>query len=125
MADLQTHLNAVRHGWRKTELLKGLALLTADVVIAMLALIALDATYHLPGLARAGLLVAGLGAVAAVGALGMARPLRRRLHDDDIALYVEGRYPQLQGTLVSAVEYARRPRAGQLQNELVDALMLD
>lgn len=137
MSDLQTHLNAVRRGWRQTELLKGLALLAADAVVALLALIALDATYHLPGLARAALLLAGFGAVAAIGALGMARPLRRRLQDDDIALYVEGRYPQLQGTLVSAVEYVRRPshpslspqgrgrNGGQLQDELVDALMVD
>ncbi|MCY3024172.1 MAG: hypothetical protein NTW87_34785 [Planctomycetota bacterium] len=125
MADLQTHLDAVRGAWRKTELLKGLALLAADVVVVVLALIALDAIYHLPGLARGTLLVAALGAVAAVAAWGMARPLKRRLADDNVALYVEGRYPQLQGTLISAVEYGRRPREGQLESELVDALMLD
>ena len=125
MADLQTHLDAVRGAWRRTELLKGLALLAADAVVVVLALIALDAIYHLPGLVRGTLLVAALGAVAAVAAWGMARPLKRRLVDENVALYVEGRYPQLQGTLISAVEYGRRPREGQLESELVDALMLD
>jgi len=125
MADLQSHLDAVRVAWRKTELLKGLALLAADAIVVVLALIALDAIYHLPGLARGALLAAALGIVVALAVWGMAAPLRRQLADDDIALYVEGRYPQLQGTLVSAVEYSRRPREAGLQAELVDALVLE
>jgi hypothetical protein len=57
--------------------------------------------------------------------LAVARPLNRQVSDDDVALCVEGRFPQLQGTLAAAVEYERKHPNSKLQAELVDALMVE
>lgn len=105
--------------------MKAGAALAADGLVALFALVAIDAVYHLAPVLRGALLGVGLAALAALAALSLARVLRRKLADDDVALYVEGRYPLLKGSLISAVEYERRPREAGLQSDLVDALVLD
>jgi hypothetical protein len=125
MTPLQQQLAAVRRGYLRTRLLQDLAVLAADAVLAVLLLVSLDAIYHLPAHLRAGLLVlAGVALVAAAAALAFGLT-RRRAADEDVALYVEGRFPQLQGTLIAAVEYQQRAPESELQSMLVGALVAD
>ena len=48
-----------------------------------------------------------LAALAASGYWFLLRPLRRRVTDDQVALYLEEHEPSLQATLLSAVEASR------------------
>src|SRR6185369_6003252 len=125
MTALQKKVNAVRSVWKRTEMMKGGATLLADAVVVVLALIVIDAIYHLPAPAR-GLLLAG-GLVTLVGAafLVLVRPLKRKLPDNELAIYVESRYPALNGTLMAAVEYEQYDLKDQLQAGLVGALVVD
>ena len=125
MTQLQLRMVGVRRTWRQTEAMKGLAVVLADAVITVLALVAVDAVYHLPAWLRAALLGVGLAALLAAAFVAIVRPLRRAVSQEDIALHVEGRFPQLQGTLAAAVEYEPRQRDSKLQGELVDALVAD
>ncbi len=125
MTDLQQRIAAVRAAWRRTEMLKGASVLAADAVIIVFALVAIDALYHLPQNVRLAGLAAGALAIAAASLWVLVRPLQRSISDDELALYVEGRYPELKGSLIAAVEYERRPARDGIQSELVDALTVD
>jgi hypothetical protein len=125
MTELQVRIEAVRRAWRTAEALKGIAAVAADAIVIILALIAADTLYHLPAWLRGALLGVGVAALAGAVSLALVRPLRRRVSDDGVALYVEGRFPQLQGTLAAAVEYERKHPDSRLQAELVDALVID
>jgi hypothetical protein len=125
MTELQQKLELVRRAWRRMEFLKGLSVLVADAVIVVLALIALDSLYHLPpglrGLALGGGTVALLTAAFVI----FARPLKRKHGDGEVALHVEGRFPQLKGSLLAAVEYEERDNESEIEADLVDALVVE
>jgi len=125
MTELRRHIDAVRSVWKRTMLLAGLVTLAADAVVVVLALVAVDAVYHLSAAVRMALFFGGTAALAAMGAIVIARPLRRIITDADISIYVENRFPELQGTLATAVEYEARSPGSALESHLVDALMVD
>jgi len=125
MTALQKKIDAVRSAWRRTEILKGGATLLADAVIVVLALIAIDAIYHLPTPARALLLAVGLATLVGAAFLVLLRPLKRQLPDSELAIHVETRYPALNGMLMAAVEYEQYEVTDQVQAGLVGALVVD
>jgi hypothetical protein len=125
MTKLQQQLAVVRHAWTRTQLLKALAVLAADVAIAVLLLVGLDAIYHLPDHLRAALLVVVGAALVATALVLLVRSWRRPLSDTEVALYVEERFPKLQGRLLAAVEYEPRASTNPLQTVLVEALVAD
>ena len=125
MTPLQTQLDKVRNAWRRTEMLKGAASLTMDVLVVVLAMLAIDMLYHLPAAMRGIMLAGGLASVAFAIVWVIVLPLKKEISDGDLALYVEGKFPELKGTLISAAEYEQKPAAGELQAALVDALVVD
>ena len=125
MSQLQKHLAAVRHAWQRTQILKALAVLLADAVIAVLALVTIDAIYHLAPEVRGTLLGTAALVVAIAAVWLIVRPIRRHLSDEQVALYIEGRFPELKGSLIAAVEYEHRKAENALQTMLFGALMAD
>ena len=125
MTDLQKKIDAVRGAWRRTEMLKGIAALISDTIVIVLALIAIDAIYHLAAPIRGGLLLVGLGILAGAAFLALLRPLKKKHADGDLALYVENRFPDLKGTLIAAVEFEGREANSATQAGLIEALVTD
>jgi hypothetical protein len=125
MSKLQQQLAVVRRAWVRTQLLKDLAVLAADALIAVLVLVSLDAIYHFPPELRATLLALAAVAVAVAAVVLFLGLARKRAGDADVALYVEARYPELRGTLIAAVEYEQRAPSSALQGMLVGALVAD
>lgn len=125
MSKLQQHLAAVRHAWQRTQILKALAVLLADAVIAVLALVTIDAIYHMAPEVRGTLLATAALAVAITAVWLIVRPLKQHLSDEQVALYIEERFPELQGSLIAAVEYEHRKAENELQTMLFSALMAD
>ncbi|MBV8879932.1 MAG: hypothetical protein JO332_08220, partial [Planctomycetaceae bacterium] len=88
----------------------------------------LDWSLLLPAGVRLFLLAAG---VAALGALAFKRilyPLGVKISDDDLALFVERHFPELNDRLISAIQLTREPvdETGTQQSpELVAALVAD
>ncbi len=124
-SELLRHIALVRAAWRRTEVLKAAAVLCADAVLVILALVAIDALYHLPQHLRLAALLCGLAVLAIATLVVLIKPLKRQISDDDLALYVETRFPELKGSLIAAVEYGRRPAADGIHGELADALTVD
>ncbi len=125
MTELQRKIDAVRGAWRRTEMLKGVAALISDAIVIVLALIAIDAIYHLAAPIRGGLLLVGLGILAGAAFLALLKPLKKKHQDGDLALYVENRFPDLKGTLIAAVEFEGRDASSPMQAGLIESLVTD
>lgn len=106
-APIRTQLAATRTRLRLVDLALGLARAVLAVSLALVILFTLDTTLKPPlGVLRSfALFVAMLAGLGATGFL--ASPLRRRLSDDDVAILIEGEYPELHGGLVSSVQLSR------------------
>ena len=104
---IQDRLAAARARLRAVDLGLGLARAALAAATVVVVLFALDTTLEPPLLVlRAfALFMALVG--AAVATVFLARPLRRPLSDDDVALLVEAEFPELEDGLVSAVQLAR------------------
>lgn len=104
---VRTKLGATRLRLRALDLALGLARATLAALVVLVALFALDTALEPPlPVVRAFALFMALVA-AAVSTVFLARPLRRPLSDDDVALLVEAEFPELEDGLVSAVQLAR------------------
>lgn len=69
----------------------------------------LDWQLHLPGLARAVLLVSTLAAAGAVAYRWLIQPLRARTDHLSLALRIEAEYPELNDGLASTVQFLEAP----------------
>jgi hypothetical protein len=105
--EIRSTLSSARTRLRTLELGLGLARGVIAVAAGLLLLFALDVMLEPPlEVIRAfALFVAMLAGLTAL--YWVTRPLRRRLADDDIALLLEGAYPELEGGLVSSVQLTR------------------
>jgi len=97
----------VRRRWRVKLALRG-----AVWVVAVALLLILAATYGIEWARSSGVSILAARVGLAVVLLGsvlwfIVRPLRRRVTDDQVALYLEEHEPSLEATLVSAVEASR------------------
>ena len=97
----------VRRRWRMKLALRG-----AVWVVAVALLLILAATYGIEWARSSGVSIlaarVGLAVVLLASVLWfIVRPLRRRVTDDQVALYLEEHEPSLEATLVSAVEASR------------------
>ncbi|MGE3345566.1 MAG: DUF4175 family protein, partial [Vicinamibacterales bacterium] len=108
MSDPRTQLTEViadvRKRWRMKLALRGAALVVLGTGIVLLgSALGIDALRFSPG-AIIGFRVAALIAVIALVSLWLIRPLRRRVSDNQVALYVEEHEPTLEASILSAVE---------------------
>lgn len=91
-------------------LLRGLLAITATTLIALLALIAIDASFVLYSqLLRLGLSLLGLSAVVWVTIRQLVRPLRQPYSPAKIAALIEQHHPELEERLSTVVELLSLP----------------
>src|SRR5687767_1197890 len=103
-AQLTAVISEVRRRWRHKMALRGAALVIGGTALILLAsALGIDAMRFSP---RA-ILAFRLGALVAfiaIIAMWLVRPLRRRVSDGQVALYVEEHEPSLEASILSAVE---------------------
>ena len=106
--DLVEVVRRVRNRWRLKLALRGATIVGAGMLLALLvSASSLEALRFSP----ASIIFFRLFALVAFGALvwfGLVRPLRRRVTDSQVALYLEERDPSLQTAILSAVEATSR-----------------
>ncbi|HBP16582.1 MAG TPA: hypothetical protein DEA08_02155 [Planctomycetes bacterium] len=106
-ASIRRKLGSARARLRSVDLGLGLARGVLVVGAGLLLLFALDVTLEPPlEVIRAFALFVGIVA-GMTSVYWTTRPLRRSLSDDDVALMLEGHFPELQGGLVSSVQLLR------------------
>src|SRR5688572_29490617 len=107
-AELEAVVRDVRRRWRLKAALRGGAILAGVAVIATIAGSAAMEHFRFSPAAIAATRAAAWSLLAALAAWLVARPLLRRVSDEQVALYVEEHEPSLQAALISAVEEAWR-----------------
>src|SRR5262245_55898379 len=97
-------IHKVRDRWRMRLALRGAVIVVAGTLLALLlSASSLEALRFSP----AAIISFRIIAVAIFGALaylGLARPLMRRVDENQVALYLEEKDPSLQSAILSAVE---------------------
>ncbi len=123
---LLSQLRSLRRTVRALFALDGLGRLLAAVPPAVLAAIVLDYLIKFPALIRFGLLAGVLSLLIVVAVRHLWRPLRTRISVQDVALELEGRFPELDDRLASTVNFIESPRgrAGE-SAELRQAVVAD
>ena len=119
--DLIGIISHVRSRWRTKLLVRGaVAVALICAAVFFLAAYVLEwSRFSGPSIIAARVLLVAV-ALASVGWF-LVRPMRRRVTDEQVALYLEEHEPSLQATLVSAVEASREGRTWE-SNALVQRL---
>jgi hypothetical protein len=123
-------LDRVRGAIKSLFLLDGVGRLLIALVVFVVATFVLDWFFILPSPVRLVLLALGLGGIGWIAVRRILYPLGVKISDDDLALFVERHYPELNDRLISAIQLAREGDPGsedrvagfnspQLVNELV------
>ncbi len=110
MADLgrlEARLAALRRGLRLRFLWGGLARLSVAGALAVVALVGLDWLIHAERPVRAVFAAVAAAGVALLARRALWQPLSLPMRDDDLALAVEARFPQLGDRLISALQLSR------------------
>jgi hypothetical protein len=117
MNPLQSRLAGLRRRLRRIVTVRGgcvaLAVLVGSVALACLLdqVVYLRSQRDLPGVIRAFFLVGILAGTGYVAYRFLLRPLRTRTDDLSLALRVEERYPVLNDSLASTIEFLNQPEA--------------
>ncbi|MGH9219752.1 MAG: hypothetical protein ACRD1W_10650, partial [Vicinamibacterales bacterium] len=120
-AQLLDVVRQVRRRWRVKLFLRGaVGFLLAGLVAILAIAYALEALKFTPGAIFWFRIVTALVFVAA-GAWFFARPLSRKVTDEQVALYLEEHEPTLDSTILSAMEVSERP--GDWSPGLIDRLV--
>jgi hypothetical protein len=112
LSGIEARLDRVRSNIRRLFLIDGTARLALAAVAFIIATFALDWIFHLPSPVRLVFLVGGGAALAWVALRRVIHPLGVGISDDDLALFIERRYPQLNDRLISAIQLARAKDEG-------------
>src|SRR5436190_21329705 len=120
-AQLLDVVRQVRRRWRIKLALRGaVGFLLAGVIAIISIAYALESLKFSPTSILAFRVITGLVLVAA-GAWFFARPLSRKVTDEQVALYLEEHEPTLDSTILSAMEASERP--GDWSPELIRRLI--
>jgi hypothetical protein len=114
MNPLQLRLAALRRRLRVVVTFRGVCWIAAILLLGAAVGGFLDWRIHLPGLVRAFVLTSTLGSAGYVAYRYLFLPLAARADDLSLALRVESRYPALNDSLASAVQFGAPPRDSEL-----------
>ena len=128
MAPVTARLSGLRGAIRRLFALDGFSRLALAVGAFVVATFLLDWSLILPSEVRIVLLVAGIAGFGVLAVKRIFYPLGVAISDDDLALFVERHFPELNDRLISAIQLTREPlgtREDSTSPELVAALVAD
>jgi len=130
MAPVTARLSRLRGAIRTLFALDGFSRLFLAMAAFVVVTFLLDWSLILPAGVRLVLLALGLGGFGVLAFKRIFYPLGVRITDDDLALFVERHFPELNDRLISAIQLTREPldtgREGATNSpELVAALVAD
>jgi len=122
--NLRQRLNRLRSKHRMVGIGTGLAMLLGAVSLLFLVQGVSDWWFDLPWIARAGFLLADLAILGSIYRRHLDGALRKRLGLAETALLVEKKWPQLQQSIIAAVELAEgRAYSTRGSPQLVDVML--
>jgi hypothetical protein len=122
--DLRRRLNHVRSSFRLVGVSTGLAMLLGAISLLLLVQAVSDWWFDLPWAARAGFLLTDMVLMVLLYLRRLDGPLRSKLTLEETALRVEKKWPQLQQSVIGAVELAAGTSSSTRgSRQLVDLLL--
>jgi hypothetical protein len=122
LAPVEARLDRLRGAIRALYFFDGVSRLALTAGAFVVSTFLIDWLLHLPREVRLLFLAAGAAWAAWTAARRVLYPLRVPVSDDDLALFVERHYPELNGLLISALQLSRGRGAAE-SAELVDAVV--
>jgi hypothetical protein len=105
---LAARFGTVRRAWKRAAALSGLAIVATESIGILTALLFLDWLYQPLPLIRIAMWTAAVACIGYFLARHVLKPLLRKIPDEQIALYMEENRRELDGVLITAVEYGRK-----------------
>ena len=103
-AELVEIIGKIRNRWRLKLALRGVVVVVAGSVLALLLSASGLEAFKFSGPAIIAFRVLVMGVFVALAAAWLWRPLKRQVTDGQVALYLEERDPSLEASILSAVE---------------------
>jgi hypothetical protein len=103
-SDLVVVIREVRRRWRMKLALRGAAIAVACIAVALVLSAMTLQWMRFSAESILAFRIVLAGAIAVVGYVFLARPLLRRVTDEQVALYLEEHEPSLEAAIISAVE---------------------
>src|SRR6185503_6641455 len=132
MAPVTERLSRLRGAIRRLFALDGLSRLILALAAFVVATFLLDWSLLLPSGVRLVLLAAGIAGFGVLAFKRIVYPLGVKISDDDLALFVERHFPELNDRLISAIQLTREPLVAPAEGalssrspQLVAALVAD
>ena len=123
-AELTARFAVVRRAWKRSAALSGLAVVATEGVGVFTALLFIDWLYQPLPMVRIGLWTVALAGIGFLLARHVFKPLARKIPDEQIALFIEEHRSELDGMLITAVEFSRkRESVPDSQATLIDAVV--
>jgi hypothetical protein len=114
---LRLRLGALRRRLRMVVAVRGVGWLLTLLLLTVAGAGALDWAWHLPPLVRALILVGVLAGIGVVGMVYLLKPLLDRIDDLTLALRIEERYPSLNDSLASTIQFLEQAERAALLGE--------
>ncbi len=118
-------VDAIRQRWRRRALMQGGALTLLVLLVGITLWLLLYTTIPTPPAVRTAVLVLTGGATIGAALWYIARPLMQKISDQQIAMFVEEKLPQLEDRLNSAVEVGDAAHLEVAHDGLLDRLVDD
>ena len=120
--ELHRRLRALRGHLRRLIILTGASRVALVALAALAAALLLDWAAHVETPGRVVLLALSAGLTLVALWRFLVAPLRLRLGDEQLALIVERRFPDLRDRLISTVQFAKARHPEPLSRDLIDLL---
>ncbi|HWW85234.1 MAG TPA: DUF4175 family protein, partial [Vicinamibacterales bacterium] len=116
-------IHSVRNRWRLRLAMRGLVLVFAGTVLALLLSASELEALRFSATAIVLFRIVAIGIFLALVLTMLVRPLRRRVTDNQVAMYLEESNPQLESAIISAIETSAAGESGTHSARLAEKLV--
>jgi len=121
-AQLAQRLGVARRAYKRTGAFAGAIVFLIEALGTIAIVVAADVLFDLAPAGRIALFVIGASALAVFAFRHIVRPLLQPITDQQLALYLEQRNPQFEGSLIAATEFGPQSYSGRVA-EIVESIL--
>ncbi len=121
-AQLARRLGVARRAYKRTGAIAGAIVFLIEALGVIAIVVAADVMFDLAPAGRIGLFVIGAIALGVFAYRHIVRPLFRPISDQQVALYLEQRNPEFEGSLIAAAEFGPQQYSGRVA-EIVESIL--